>query len=717
MTARVLGKLPAMAVLVSVLLAFGFRVLPGYREVFTARGISFQEADAWFHMRTAHNLLAHFPKRSAFDPYGLYPGGENVTTGPFWDYMIGATAWIAGAGSPSDYMVDQIGAWLPAILGALFPVLVFFLARLLCDTGTAVFSAVWVATIPGTFLWVSHLGMADHHAAETFLSFLVLMTLCMAAEARGRRRWILALLSGVALAAYLSTRAAGVFVPAIFAVAALVSPDLAAPAAAAMGMTCFLFLAAGSSSPWESFTVLSLAAGLAITVPLAVLNRVAADRNWSRKFLYGMVIVIALVSFGCLELVAGAKIHFLTQVIRSYLPGRSGTAIEGTIKELQPLWAAQPGGFLSLLNQFGAAWIFAIPGLAGVVRMAWRTSRPAVALFAVWSVVMILGVFFQLRMAAYTGFVLAIPAGMTTAWIVRRIPGRAVWLRALTACALPLIGIAIAVPTGVIQTRASLGPDPDWWAALDWMRWNTPEPMGDSSAWYRWFPRSQGGAGFAYPHSAYGVIAPWDKGWWISGISRRIPAANGQQDGAVEVSKFLMETRPDDALRTMRQRGAKYVAVGPGQVTFELPSILKTAGRNVEEYSRLLYVPTPGGQRVKARFYLPAFYRSMAARLYLFDGRKVETAKGVMVLVTAPSQGNNEETIQSVRQFPSDKEAEQWMAQHQNETVTLASADPTASCVELEEIPWLRRVFVSSEERIRGDKQPSVVKVFELTVP
>jgi asparagine N-glycosylation enzyme membrane subunit Stt3 len=336
---------------------------------------------------------------------------------------------------------------------------------------------------------------------------------------------------------------------------------------------------------------------------------------------------------------------------------------------------------------------------------------------------MILGVFFQLRMAAYAGFVLAIPAGMTTMWIVRRIPGHAVWLRALTAGALVVAGMAIALPAGVIQTHQGLGPDPDWWAALDWMRWNTPEPMGDASAWYRWFPRLEGGAGFAYPHSAYGVIAPWDKGWWISGISRRIPAANGQQDGAVEVSKFLVETHPDEALRTMRQRGAKYVAIGPGQITNELPMILKTAGRYMDEYSRLLYLPAPGGQRIKARFYLPAFYRSMAARLYVFEGRRIETTtKGVLVLLTAPSRssegntaGNNEETVQSVHQFASEKEAEQWMAQHRNETVILASADVTASCVDLEELPGLRRVYVSRDERIRGDKQPSVVKVFELT--
>jgi hypothetical protein len=57
------------------------------------------------------------------------------------------------------------------------------------------------------------------------------------------------------------------------------------------------------------------------------------------------------------------------------------------------------------------------------------------------------------------------------------------------------------------------------------------------------------------------------------------------------------------------------------------------------------------------------------------------------------------------------------MAQHPYETANLASGDVTESCVDLDELPWLRRVFVSSDERIRGDKQPSVVKVFELTVP
>jgi hypothetical protein len=72
--------LPAIAVSISILFAFGFRVLPAYQALFTAHSISFEEPDAWFHMRNIHNLLAHFPRRSGFDPYALYPRGQNTLT-------------------------------------------------------------------------------------------------------------------------------------------------------------------------------------------------------------------------------------------------------------------------------------------------------------------------------------------------------------------------------------------------------------------------------------------------------------------------------------------------------------------------------------------------------------------------------------------------------------------------------------------------------------
>jgi asparagine N-glycosylation enzyme membrane subunit Stt3 len=284
-------------------------------------------------------------------------------------------------------------------------------------------------------------------------------------------------------------------------------------------------------------------------------------------------------------------------------------------------------------------------------------------------------------------------------------------LRAVVAGALIIFAAAIALPIGSAQTRLGAGPGPDWSAALEWMRWNTPEPMENSLAWYRWWPRLDAGARFAYPGSAYGILAPWDEGWWISGIARRIPTANGQQDGIVETSRFLTETQLDDALRAIRKSGARYVAIGPESVTIQLPSLVSNAGRRIDQYSRVFDTPVPGGQHARVRVYFPAFYRSMAARLYLFEGRRIDSRQtGVMVFLTS----GNEETIHSVRKFASEKEAEQWIAANPYETANLASADPAASCVDLDEIPWLTRVFASSNERVVGGKQPTVVKIFEL---
>lgn len=715
-----LRKLPAITVLISVLLAFGFRVLPAYHAVFTPRGISFEEPDAWFHMRLIHNLMAHFPRRSGFDPYARFPGGERVTAGPFWDYLVGSTAWIAGAGSPSDNLVDEAGTWLPAILGALLPIPVFLLARRLFGVGTGMLSALWVAIIPGTFLWVGHLGMPDHHAAEVLVSFLTLAILCAAAETQGLRRWITAALSGVALAAYLETQVTGIFVPAILALAAVFSPALASLSATALATACLLLLPAAAVTPWSGYRWLSLIGGLAIAAPLAVLHRIGRERNWSRGVLYGSAAFVAVVAIGCVDLFQAARVRSMIAAIQSFRSGQPGAQLASQVGELQPVWDAAPGGFASLYNQFGAAWMFAVPGLAGLLRLAWRGRRPSVVLFAVWSLTMIYGVISHLRMAAYTGIVVAMLAALTTAWILQRIPKRVLWLRSVAAAILILAAAALALPIGFEQTHFGQGPDPDWWAALNWLRWQTPEPMGDPLAWYRWFPPVAPGARFVYPSSAYGIVALWDKGWWISSLARRIPAANGGLSGASETARFLTETHPADALRNMLGIGARYAAIGPGSITFELPATMAMAGRRIDEYSRVFYTPGPGGRYIPVRVYLPAFFRSMAARLYLFDGRAIDTkTRGVHVFLTRPvlaKPGVYEETIESVRSFASEKEAEQWMVQHPNETATLASADATASCVDLEEIPWMKRVFVSGNEQVVGYRQPLAVKIFERTL-
>ncbi len=721
---EVLKKLPNIVVLFTVALSLAFRVWPAWDAVFTSHGVSFQEPDAWYHMRTIHNLEAHFPHRSAFDPYSAFHFTENIPFGPFWDYLVGTVAWLAGAGAPSDATTDLAGAWLPAILGALLPVLVFVLVRRLFGEVEGMFGSVWVALIPGTFLWISHLGMADHHAAETFTSFLALTLLCVASEVplENRWRWVLAALSGVALAAYLETRPAGVFVPAVFAMAAVLSPALAPLVAVSIGVACLIVLPAESTSPWAQYTRLALIGALAISLPLAILHAMASRRNWSRILLYATALGVALFAAGCLVVVDGARVQGLFALIRTYLVGKPEAELASVVTELQPLWQAAPGGVASLINQFGVAWVFAVPGLALLLRRAWRGGRPGLVLFSVWSLVMLAGVWLQLRMGAYAGLVVSILAGVFSAWLVRAIAGRvpkyASPLRAGTAGIVILAAMGTALPVGYAQTHAGQGPDRDWFAALEWLRGKTPEPLGTSEAWYQWWPRLAPGGSFKTPASAYSVIAQWDKGWWISSVARRIPAANGELHGSIETAQFLMETDPDQALQDFRAMDARYAMIGPGSITLQLPALVKTAGRKIDDYSRVIWVHTSGGWNIETRVYLPVFYRSMAARLYLFDGRSFDTSKkGVQVFLPEPEftdAGAFKREVNEMRSFASADAARAWIVAHPAIPAYLASPDATVSCVDLPDLTWAQETFASRDEPLNGSQQPSVVKVFEL---
>lgn len=700
-----------------VCLALAIRVIPSWGAVFTDHGVSFQEPDAWYHMRSIHNLMAHFPKRSGFDPYGLYPLGRyaigNVAQAPLWDYAVGFAAWVLGAGSPSEELIDLVGAWLPALIGSLFPIPVFFLARRLFGDLTALLSAFWVAIVPGTFLWVTHLGMPDHHAIESFTSFLVLCLVCAASSYGGRGKWWLATAAGVIMGAYLNIRAAGIFVPGCLVLGALVEPALAPIVVLTLATTSVIFLLV-SSSLWSVYTWLVLLGGTAITMLSVVLRRIAHARQWSRGFLAGSVGAAAVLAAALVVVVDPAKARGFAFTITRFSPWHTGVTLVDEINELVPLWRSPPGGFRAVFQMFGAAWILGMAGIAGSAWIACRKRSPTRTLFLLWSITMIAGVLFQVRMGAYAGIVVAMLAGLASAWIVERVPANLAWLRAVTAGILIVFGLATTVGFGVSETRPGGGPNADWWSAMAWLRANTPEPMGDSSAWYRFWPALRSGQNFLYPPSVYSVITPWDKGSWVTAIAHRIPDANGAADSGVETARFLTETQPEEALRDLNRTGARYAVLGPDAVTSGFPALMMESGHHVGDYSRVVHVTREDGSDVPLRIYLPAFYQSAAARLYLFDGRRA-SGDGASVFVTelvrTPSGGDREQFV-SKQDFGSETEARKWIAKNPALRTMLASGDPTKSCVDLEELPWAKRVFASSAERIMGNQQPTVVKIF-----
>ena len=193
-----------------VAIAGALRMLLPWPSVFAENYVSFLETDAWYHMRLVDALVANFPWRLWQDPYLVHPGGEPVNAGPVFDWIIAAVALVLGGGSPSERLVDVVGACTPPVIGALTVLPVFVLGRELWSARAGLWAAFMVAVMPGQLLERSLLGFTDHHCLETLLSTTTMMCVVIALkrDATSARRWALA--GGVSLGAYLLTWGGGV---------------------------------------------------------------------------------------------------------------------------------------------------------------------------------------------------------------------------------------------------------------------------------------------------------------------------------------------------------------------------------------------------------------------------------------------------------------------------------------------------------------------------
>ena len=67
-----------------------------------------------------------------------------------------------------------MGAYLPAILGALVPIPVYFIGKELFGSRAGLISAALIAILPGQYLVRTLLGSTDHHAMEILFSTLII---------------------------------------------------------------------------------------------------------------------------------------------------------------------------------------------------------------------------------------------------------------------------------------------------------------------------------------------------------------------------------------------------------------------------------------------------------------------------------------------------------------------------------------------------------------
>ncbi|PWB52438.1 MAG: oligosaccharyl transferase, archaeosortase A system-associated [Candidatus Methanoperedenaceae archaeon] len=181
---KIKNPMVVISILAAFLLSLYIRTVLPHDSVFLGNGvISISEDDGVYQMRIVEWIVHNFPDFLWFDAYTLYPHGQAMPWAPFFTYSLAIIALIAGLGSPSLNTIYTVGAYYPAILGALVVIPTYYIAKnVFDDRRIGILSAFIIAIIPGQFLSRSLLGFTDHHIAETLLSTVTMLYLVLSVK-------------------------------------------------------------------------------------------------------------------------------------------------------------------------------------------------------------------------------------------------------------------------------------------------------------------------------------------------------------------------------------------------------------------------------------------------------------------------------------------------------------------------------------------------------
>ena len=612
--------------------------------------------------------------------------------------MIAMASLILGLGSPSLELTRTVGAFFPAIFGALMVIPVYYIGRDILNQYTGALAAFFIAVMPGQFLNRSMLGFTDHHIGEVFFSTLFVMFFIMAIKSvnfnmddlknkdfqKMKRTLILSALGGVAFGLYMLQWSSGVFFGGIMGIYIM-----------------FQFICDHKKDIAGIWTVSTVTFLSAFPLILIFFNHANGFNTYQYSYIH---VVITL----------GAALFFLglgflsIRLNKTKLPGfyypLSLIAITGfaivfakfSIPKLYTAYQAffaifrlKTGGYVTIAeasaptrdmiyqNFPGMSYHVALLTLISIaiVIFLYRWS-PERGLFVTWSLIMFIMTTGQVRWFYYYSVSVAILLAFFITYIIRftnfyalidKIKEEVNDLEELhgyvkknpyTSLAPVVICILLLWMLFMPCFNASVQASPhgiiggeyyQWHESLTWMRYNTPDPGLDFDAIY---DRPPAGESFEYPDTAYGVMSWWDYGHVITYFGHRIPNANpfqagigGGPDHLPGASTFFTAQSEEDANEVLYslgindKPGSRYI-ISNAYMAYAILGVMGVwDGHTWDNYMRWAVI-SGQEQPIQTEFW----YTSMESRLHIFDGSGLKNYRLIHESVPNPyARGGNEE--------------------------------------------------------------------------
>jgi oligosaccharyl transferase (archaeosortase A-associated) len=388
---------PALTIALLILIFFGlsllFRIYLPYNQIFAGDSIRYTSNDAYYYMRLVDNVSSHFPYITQFDPYFIFPGGNSVTTLPFFHWIIVVLAWIFGGGHPTPHLIDMIGVYLPAIMGALTVIPVYFIGKALWNKWAGVLAAGLVGLFPGEFISRSMLGATDDPVAETLFTAIALAFLIYAIKTASqnqltithilKRDWkiilkplICSIFAGIFLGIYLITWQGAllfVFIITLYLVIQFIINHLNHKSSDYLCIVSFitflLTLIIFVISPYSGDIEIAMVVAFLLPLILYGISKFFSSKSLSTYYYPLTIIGIGIIAVVIFYLAAPGMFHSLLDKVKFVFFPSGATA--ATTTEMTPVLIPQGDVFTTLTawgnfttSFFLAPW-WLIPALAG----------------------------------------------------------------------------------------------------------------------------------------------------------------------------------------------------------------------------------------------------------------------------------------------------------------------------------------------------------------
>jgi len=758
-----------MALFILFAISLALRISLPYGNVFTGGWVRFGGVDPWYHMRLVDNLLQHFPLQIAFDPFTFYPYGSAVPFAPFFDLLLGFFIWVIGLGNPTQYTIETVAAYFPAILGALVTIPVYFIGRELFNRNVGLLSAALIAILPGQFYYRSMLGYTDHHVAEVLFSTTAVLFLILAIKRAKEkeisfshirsRDWcnlrkplIYALLAGLAVGTYLISWSGGLlFLFIIFAyiVIQYIIDHLRGKSTdylCIIGVPMFL-IALIIVIPFfnlfrvGNYVIWSLLIAMLASLTLSGISRLMAYKNIKRAYY-----PIALAGLG----VAGlCLIYFILPPLYDFIVARFDMIF--VPEEVQILAESQSlfsiAGVAVLFKHFTINIILASVafGLIIYTEIKGRSFENTLTFLIIWTLIMLLAMLGQNRFAYYFAVNVALLSGylcyriMDWTWGnsvevlpqckkgIRKVeknkePRRSIRsyisarynLVAIVAIILLLIVFLPNIASMRNVSENAAAPDEYWHSALLWMKERTPDPFEDPDFYYELYEAPAGDV-YDYPESAYGVMAWYHRGYWIASIAHRIPNTNPASDIS-SAAHFFTAQDESSANEVLDNLGSKYVIIDLALASREYEAVAMTAGIPAFQFYEIYYQRTNEGKLNPIKYYYPYYYQAMFARLYNFNAEAVVPHNSTTVISYKETSlsGQQFKEITGTLTFATYEDAQEYLESKTAPNYRIVSESPFISPIPLEALEHYKAVYSSDPAAVEGEKELiSYVKIFE----